>query len=392
MRVFFGILLSGYIASQIIFPLSSNIYISNSINIFLVFSYIIYSVIYKKKKIHLNPLILIYGTFVIFSLSSLIWSISFNWSISSVVTLFIILITLIVIYNLSIEFNLKEYILYGILIGAYFNFFIALGIIDYQTEFTNPYRFVGSFARSTALAHMAILNMFATMILLEIHNHRVTAKAFLFVSLVLTFYIAFLSVSKKGIILSVLLLSTYFLTNIKNIKTVLFVTLLGGLSIYLYTQYASDEFLNSFNRMITRFSEFDTALESDNKFNSTGERLYFIQVGIDLFDKNPFLGSGLDTFRLQNIFHTYSHNNYIELVTNLGIIGAIIYYLIYIYLFKRAYTNLSGKIKYLTIVFLFGLLIMDMALVSYKSKLGIYVLLYVSLMLEQKVSHAKSVQ
>lgn len=77
-------------------------------------------------------------------------------------------------------------------------------------------------------------------------------------------------------------------------------------------------------------------LETDG---STGFRLSLIQWGLDWFSQKPILGHGLNCYKylLGSTYDTwvgasgvYAHNNYIELMVDIGIVGTIIYYYIYI--------------------------------------------------------------
>lgn len=68
-------------------------------------------------------------------------------------------------------------------------------------------------------------------------------------------------------------------------------------------------------------------------------RKTYIDLGKKVFWDSPILGHGIANFALinfQNTGHyTYSHNNFIEILVGLGVIGFISYYWIYFYLIKE---------------------------------------------------------
>lgn len=59
-------------------------------------------------------------------------------------------------------------------------------------------------------------------------------------------------------------------------------------------------------------------------------RAELIRFGLELFMENPFLGYGLNNYQLFHWSGAYSHNNYIEVLVSLGIVGFVIYYSIFI--------------------------------------------------------------
>ena len=64
--------------------------------------------------------------------------------------------------------------------------------------------------------------------------------------------------------------------------------------------------------------------------NSISNRKNFIEVGIQLFFDNP-LGYGMGGFQTVSGLNIYSHNNYIELLVDVGVFGFMIYYSMYIF-------------------------------------------------------------
>lgn len=99
----------------------------------------------------------------------------------------------------------------------------------------------------------------------------------------------------------------------------------------------------------------------------TRERM--VEIGIELFRKDPLLGFGHNAFKLYSGYFTYSHNNYIELMCSLGVIGLAIYYIPLIYFTIEAFRlwirGVQGSI--LPLVILIIEFINDIGQVSYYS-------------------------
>ena len=102
---------------------------------------------------------------------------------------------------------------------------------------------------------------------------------------------------------------------------------------------------------------------------STIDRMRFAQIAIDVFKSHPLVGVGLDNYRFYNSMLYYSHNNYLELAADLGIIGVFIYYLLPIkVLISCLFVNkLKNRNIILVFVILLVILILDVANVSYES-------------------------
>ena len=68
---------------------------------------------------------------------------------------------------------------------------------------------------------------------------------------------------------------------------------------------------------------------SGNLNTSDETRNNMINFGIELFKERPILGYGLNNYR--NYYYTgqYSHNNFIELLVCLGIVGFVLVYVMY---------------------------------------------------------------
>lgn len=90
-------------------------------------------------------------------------------------------------------------------------------------------------------------------------------------------------------------------------------------------------------RMEGIFSIFDSAYVADASVTTRSD---MINIGINLFAEKPIHGVGLGNFSYYYYYllggwaETYSHNNYVEILSGLGLIGFYLYYFI---LFKMLY-------------------------------------------------------
>lgn len=78
---------------------------------------------------------------------------------------------------------------------------------------------------------------------------------------------------------------------------------------------------------------------------STFTRMEMMNKAIDLFSGKPILGYGIGNFAVNSEFGTYSHNNYTELLADVGLIGFLSYYSLYVYLMKQLIVGLIGGNK-----------------------------------------------
>lgn len=117
------------------------------------------------------------------------------------------------------------------------------------------------------------------------------------------------------------------------------------------------------------------------------ERQFYVDKGIELFEKHPLIGYGGNNFvtymKEINYSHVaYSHNNYVELLSTLGLVGAFIYYgfwavityrLARIYFIERK-NGYRDSISMLFLIIMMTMLILDYGMVSYSADFNMIML------------------
>lgn len=125
------------------------------------------------------------------------------------------------------------------------------------------------------------------------------------------------------------------------------------------------------NRLTAYISTF-TSITSPISANSDLIRKQLIENGIEVFKQHPIIGVGIDNVRLVNLIGIQTHNNYVELLADLGIVGFAVYYSMFAWILSK-YVKYKKHKKiespYLNICFVILILrlVMEYGSVSYFS-------------------------
>lgn len=371
-----SIILTLFIASLIIFDLSHNVIYSNMLNMLLWMFFIFFILIKKNNSFPVSNFSLAYLAFTIFSLSSIFWAVDFDLAYVYSLRMFIVSVNLLIVYILFVHYKVHNAVLYGILLGALYNYLIAFNIISVNYEIYEFGRFLGSVGNSNKLAKVMLLSLFASLVLLSFSNLKMYMRIYLNFSIFLSIFMIFLTVSKKAIILApLLLLSTISFKNIK-IKNILILLSTLLIVFELLILYIDPELLNTiYDLLVKRFSGLMDLIEGKTGDASSVDRKKLLVNGLDAFANNPLFGNGVNNFRL--FFGKYAHNNYIELLVGVGLFGTVLFYSIYVFIIRNIYKMNASILKRYFSTMILILLIMDLATVSYFNKLVLFTLLYI---------------
>jgi len=382
-RAILGTTLTIFVASLIIFDIKSNVIYNNIINIifFLIFGIIF--VFEKDYKISISNIGMYYFFFVIFSCSSVFWAIDFSLSYTYTIRLFMVMLNFIIIYTILKRYNLEQTILYGILIGVFYNILIGFDIIHPSYDIFRFGRFTGSLGNSNKLAKTMLLGIFASLVLLSSRKTKGWFRIFNNINIILSFYIIVLTVSKKAMILApLMILLSFSFKNIK-IKNILIFIILLFIMIELLITYGDMEQLNTLFELIQkRFDGMFNMVAGEGGDASSKERVYLIEEGSKIFENNPIFGIGLNNSR--HFLGKYTHNNYLELLIGTGIIGTVLFYNIYIVTFQKVINMPSIQIKRYFLIMLFVFLLLDTATVTYYTKPILFIIIYIYFVAEKE--------
>lgn len=190
--------------------------------------------------------------------------------------------------------------------------------------------------------------------------------------------LAVLTGSRKVLIMIMIIFAFPFIWEKKNMK--LFYIVVSLMIAYLgYVICISVPFL--YDLVGCRIEEtlgiFNSSGVSEN--SSTGIRMGMADLGLRLFKEKPILGYGMANACYYN--GVYLHNNYLELLVGVGIVGTFFYYLyIIIPLFKLIIMRINTQ-DYMALRFITVLicqLIIDFFMVSYNTRFYQIFILFIS--------------
>lgn len=321
-----------------------------------------------KSKIFIGLYFWLIVSLLLWSVLTILWTPVQDVTLSKVITIAQLCVTSYLFYN---YFDTKEKVKHAIIIIMYSYIFLAIYTIHVY-GFNNLLYGAITTRIGQDISQENILGMsLATGSVLCFFYALYYNKKLYYLLSGFMFTISSYTGSRKALIIFVL--GILFLVCMKERSsstiTILKVAIIA-LLVYLLLQ------LPMFEMLLDRTSNIHHSYVSGNKMEASAEiRAEMISYGWNMFLKNPIIGYGFDSFRVywsQSYGGwTYSHNNYIEMLVNGGIIALFIFYGIYahclINLSKLAYKY--DKIASLLITIMVIQLFIDIFAVTYDTKI-----------------------
>lgn len=127
--------------------------------------------------------------------------------------------------------------------------------------------------------------------------------------------------------------------------------------------------------LFERLVSFKETLQGGGSEGSTLSRITMIKEGIQMTLSHPLLGIGVNHFPIYSSTEKYAHNNYVEIFATTGMLGGILFHMIYLKIILRlirlSRLSLSHNQRELLTLgkcFMIMLLFFDLFIVSYTTK------------------------
>ena len=344
--------------------------------LFLVLSFL-FLIYNKSDRKYLFPQLRNYIFIFVLCIVSSFWSLDTYFTLDESVEIFkIILVSLSFLFYIEGKKDL-DFIFLNFVLGGIFLIFGF--IIDGKWVISDERLGVGEFGYYNIIAMAFLISSLCSVYLLSI-----TRNSYLSILLIIAYVLfeitLFLIQGRKYIIFSLLMMLFLLIRIIfKNPRKILV------LSFFILVIFFLFDKINNFYTNINFFE--DSRLVKSINFNEQLSedllRLQMIETGIDWFLNKPFLGYGHRCYELMfEKLHgrrSYSHNNFIEILVNLGLLGFFVYYINYIKLiFEYGKNYLRSELGFFIFYLLFSFFILDLVVVSYYSQLVVQVFILTS--------------
>ncbi len=367
----FILVTSFYIISTIAFEISEETAIFSTISLYLLFGVGSIVTLIQKKCI-LNPYTIctiLFSAFVIImsnvSYSAMSDSVSY-WTITAGI------ISLIIFGIVVKKPSMIKYLIFAFIIGALIleirviNEYGGIsGILEY-ISLPGERRIGEEFINSNLLGLFMGTALIFTIIFMFKNKKNSKIKQVSFILLATCFMIMMLlSGSKKSLLFMVLVIGLYiYFATVKSsiIKKFIYLLVILGITIAVYVVIDNVPMFNTINQRLDEL--IGTVTGNDTQSESDQTRFYMMEEGWNAFMNSPIWGNG--TAYSYKLFDTYSHNNFIELLMNYGIIGFLLYYIpmgILIYNLFKIYKGDIMAIGFL--IYMILNLVMSVGIVCY---------------------------
>lgn len=99
-----------------------------------------------------------------------------------------------------------------------------------------------------------------------------------------------------------------------------------------------------FDRFVRLYYELTSGMAEEASGYS---RMMMIRIGLDLWVKSPIWGYGNEGFRVNSGLGQYSHNQFVELLVNYGLLGLIAFYSFHVLIVRRAFMMWQSRVLHL---------------------------------------------
>lgn len=208
----------------------------------------------------------------------------------------------------------------------------------------------------------------------------------------------FYSKNKKRYILLVALFLFFII--LSSSRKALFASVAGPVMFVLFSVYKKNYFFNIIAVFTLAALVVFFIMTDENAYNAIGKRFvsmlefwfeerdhtvdnslymrsYYIDLAQRMFSESPILGKGLGNFAkiIDNVYMlhgVYSHNNFWQVLSELGLIGFIIYYSLYFIVIVRLVRGAfikKSRMNLVFLIFMLMLLVLEVGVVTYNSKM-----------------------
>ncbi len=336
--------------------------------VFVLFAVFTVLAVLRGKNIHIGKNVMTVYVAFTWMFATVLWAQDKYNATYMVKTMWQLFVQFFLVYNLfagqtsAHDKIIKNLYIAGIALVCYSIYIYGLADVIAELATGNMVRLGSEISQENSFGTMnATTAVLAFYYLIYKRKHKV----FHVVVAALSFLYAMSSGSRKAVLM--IFIGVAFLVMKKYKIKHAYKTVAIGLVVMLLLIWATN--LPMFDFINSRMEGMVALLKGEEGADSSAKlRLRMITDGWEAFKDNFLIGYGANNFRNVSRYRSYSHNNFIEILVDFGLIGFTLYYAVYLLALKNLWKAKHDSGKALFVVFVARLL-MEVALVTYYSKL-----------------------
>ncbi len=327
------------------------------------------SLYFNNFKFRKPVYFLFYGMFLVYASASLLWTntLSGSWTLLRILLkVFVVCVIMAGCYSTTEKIERALKAVYYALIFVVVFIVIVSPVSDWEAGLVGKEYGIDTVRFAVRASLCSVLGLYF---------HSTSKKKIHLVIAVLVLALSLVTSKRTGLMFFAIAAAVYYFIYQPNLNK-RFKVVVGIIIIGLFFFYLIDTVPFLADTIGQRLQDFaKTFWEGKSTDASTIQREKIMEYAIKLFKQKPFCGNGLNSLRNYlsgvNFEHvTYAHNNYLEIAGGLGIVGCILYYLMYGYGVLRSSALLKKnrtKNVALYLALFIAFLVCDLMQVTYES-------------------------
>lgn len=335
--------------------------------VFVIFAAFTVVAVLRSRSIHIGKNVMsVYIAFT-WMFATVFWAQSAHDATVTMKTMWQLFIQFFLVYNLFVKQEdaydqlLKSLYVAGIVLIGYSTYVYGFSEIISAMTGTDAVRLGAEINQSNSFGMM---NSTTVMVAFYYLLYKSRFKLFHVAAIVSSFVLAMASGSRKALLMVCIGLLIMVFKKYGWRKLYKFIAI-GVVLIVVLTMVMK---LPMFENITERMEGIKSLVKGEVGDASAETRMEMIKDGWNVFKDRIVIGFGANNYKNVTRFRTYSHNNFIEVLVDFGLVGFALYYLIYFRSFKNLWKSQTDAGKALFSIFLIRFL-MEIAMVTYYSKL-----------------------
>ena len=300
-----------------------------NIGYYVLFSYFAYR--FFIKSLHFNRFIFWIIIYSLYTFISITWSFNVESSLDAFIQMLKVIVPAMILSVLVNNEHDFRWAVFSLSIAALLFAILYMQNVDVSKLAYNRITMATEDVESAPNVNIVALYLSTSFTFFIFYFFKNRNYLFLVLAIISIVIIVTLGSRKSILAIGLCLVLVIYKLNSGSRGSLLSIIIIGATAVIMYLP---EDYLLYIG---DRFSELNDV--ANGKGGADDSRVKMLQRGVEYFLSSPILGHGYytyrDLFKMTDGLYLYSHNNFVDVAVGGGIVGFVIYYYIYIQIFKN---------------------------------------------------------